>query len=123
MTSILSSGPYVKAGRLRAIGISTAQRSKILPDIPTIAEQGVPGYDAYTFTGWAAPAKTPAAIISKLSTAAAKAAASAEVGEKLKADGGEPIGSTPQEFGQLIAREIPRWRKLVAELGITAMPE
>lgn len=123
ITSIISSGPPVKAGKLRPLGITSAQRSRVLPDIPTIAEQGVAGYDAYTFTGWVAPAKTPPAVINKLSAAAAKAARSAEVGERLKDDGGEPVGGTPEEFRQLIAREIPRWRKLVKDLGITATPE
>jgi tripartite-type tricarboxylate transporter receptor subunit TctC len=123
ITSIISSGPLVKSGKLRPLGITSAQRSRVLPDIPTIAEQGVAGYDAYTFAGWVAPAKTPPSVLNRLSTAAAQAAKSAELGEKLKDDGGEPVGSTPEEFRQLITREIPRWRKLVKDLGITATPE
>ena len=123
ITSIISSGPPARAGKLRALGITSAQRSKVLPDIPTIAEQGVPGYDAYTFAGWVAPAKTPPAIINKLAQAAARASTSPQVGDKLKDDGGEAIGSSPEQFRQLIAREIPRWRKLVKDLNITATPE
>jgi tripartite-type tricarboxylate transporter receptor subunit TctC len=118
LANVLSIGHYVKAGKLRALGISTAQRSRTLPDLPTIAEQGAPGYNASTFHGYAAPAGTPAAIVNKLSEEFAKVVKSPEVAEKLSADGGEPIGSTPQEFRSLIAAEIMVWVRVVRESGV-----
>jgi tripartite-type tricarboxylate transporter receptor subunit TctC len=120
LTSVVSSGPHVKAGRLRALGISLAQRSVMWPDIPTIAEQGVPSYNASALAGWAAPAKTPVALLHKLAAAAAKAVHTPLIIERIKDDGGEPVGSTPEQFRELIAVEVPRWRKLVKELGIAA---
>jgi tripartite-type tricarboxylate transporter receptor subunit TctC len=108
----------VKSGKLRALGISTTRRSRVLPDLPTLAEQGVPGYDASTFHGYAVPAGTPAAIVNQLSAEFAKVVKSPDVAERLSADGGEPVGSTPQEFRQFLAAEVLVWRKLVREQGI-----
>jgi tripartite-type tricarboxylate transporter receptor subunit TctC len=110
---------HIKSGKLRALGISTATRSTLLPDIPTIAEQGVPGFDASTFHGFAATAGTPPAIIGRLSTELARIARQPEIADKLRADNSEPVGSTPAQFRQFIAVEIPRWRKLVRDSGIT----
>lgn len=119
ITSIVSGGPHVRAGRLRALGVTSAQRSAEWPDVPTIAEQGLPGFDAIAWYGLAAPLKTPAAIVNKLGEAARQAAKSSEVSAKIKALGGEAVGSTPEEFRKLIATEIPRWRSLIQELGMT----
>jgi tripartite-type tricarboxylate transporter receptor subunit TctC len=118
LANVLSTGPYVKSGKLRALGISTTRRSRVLPDLPTLAEQGVPGYDASTFHGYAVPAGTPAAIVNQLSAEFAKVVKSPDVAERLSADGGEPVGSTPQEFRQFLAAEVLVWRKLVREQGI-----
>lgn len=119
MSSIVSAGPHVKAGRLRALGVSSAQRSAAWPDVPTIAEQGLTGFDATAWYGLAVPVKTPAAVINKLAAAASQTAKSPELGGRIKALGGEAVGSTPAEFRQLIAREVPRWRALIKELGMT----
>jgi tripartite-type tricarboxylate transporter receptor subunit TctC len=118
LANVLSIGPYVKSGKLRALGISTAQRSRILPDLPTIAEQGAPGYNASTFHGYAAPAGTPSPIVNKLSAEFARVVKSPEVVEKLSADGGEPVGSTPQEFRKLIAAEILVWHRVIRDSGV-----
>ncbi len=118
LANVLSAVSPVKAGKLRALGISTAQRSRVLPDLPTIAEQGVPGYDASTFHGYAAPAGAPAAIVNKLSTEFARVVKSPEVAARLSDDGGEPIGSTPDEFRQFIASEILVWRGVVSDAGM-----
>jgi len=120
LANVLSSGPYVKQGRLRVLGISTAQRSRFMPELPTISEQGVSGYNASTFHGYAAPAGTPAAIINKLSAEFAKVVQSPDLAERLSEDGGEPVGSTPEQFRQFIAGEIQVWRKLVKETGVKA---
>ena len=119
LANVLSIGQYVKSGKLRALGISTAQRSRILPDLPTIAEQGAPGYNASTFHGYAAPAGTPAAIVNRLSVEFAKVAKAADVADKLSADGGEAVGSTPQEFRALIAEETAIWKRVIRESGVT----
>jgi len=115
LANVLSAGPQVKTGKLRALGISTAQRSSVLPGLPTIAEQGAPGYNASTFHGYAVPAGTPAAIVNKLSAAFARIVRSPDVAGKLAADGGEPIGSTPREFRDFIAAEVRVWRRIVKE--------
>lgn len=119
VSSIVSAGPHVKAGRLRALGVTSAQRSPEWPDVPTIAEQGLPDFEATAWYGLAAPVKTPAAIVSTISAAASHAAKSPEVGGTIRTLGGEPVGSSPAEFRQLIAKEIPRWRALIKELGMT----
>jgi tripartite-type tricarboxylate transporter receptor subunit TctC len=109
---------HIRTGKLRALGISTARRSRRLPDIPTIAEQGVPGFDAAAFHGWAATAGTTEAIVGRLSAELAAIARSADVAAALGNDNSEPVGTTAAQFRQFIAAEIPRWRKLVKESGI-----
>jgi tripartite-type tricarboxylate transporter receptor subunit TctC len=119
VSSIVSGGPHVKAGKLQAVGVTSSTRSTSWPDVPTIAEQGLPGFEATAWYGLVAPAKTPPAIVNKLSAAAGQAAKTPEVSDRIRLLGGEAVGSTPSEFRQLIAREIPRWRKLIQELGMT----
>jgi tripartite-type tricarboxylate transporter receptor subunit TctC len=91
-----------------------------VPELPTISESGVPGYDVTTWNGWLAPAGTPVAMINKLSVELARAVKSPDVTNKLLGDGGEPVGSTPEQFQQLIAVEIPRWHKVVNDIGLRA---
>jgi tripartite-type tricarboxylate transporter receptor subunit TctC len=118
ISSIVSAGPHVKSGKLNALGVTTSRRSPEWPDVPTIAEQGLPGFEATAWYGLAVPAKTPVVIVNKLSAAAAQAAKSPEISAMIKALGGEAVGSTPAEFRQIIANEIPRWRALVKDLGM-----
>ena len=118
MGSVISIGHHVKSGRLRALGVTYAQRSRMWPDLPAIAEQGVPGFEYIAFHGWVAPAGTPAAIVNKLSAEIARVAKLPELADKLKDDGAEPVGSTPEQFRQLIAAEVPRWKKVVQDAGI-----
>ena len=114
-----SSTPHIKSGRLRALAVSGAQRSSVLPELPAIAES-VPGFDVTFWHGWLAPAGTPSAIVRRLNAELARAVRSPEVDKKLAEDGGEPVGSTSEKFRELIAIEIPRWRKVVKEAGIRA---
>jgi len=116
--NVLSSLPHVKAGRLRALGVTTAGRSAVLPDLPTIAESGVPGYENSTWHGWLAPAGTPPAILTRLNAELVKSTRSPDVVDRLAPDGGEPVGSTPEQFSRHIAEELARWGKLVKETGI-----
>ena len=111
--------PLIKAGKLRALAILNDRRSDLLPGVPTIAEQGIPGYDYPAWLGLLAPAGTPAAVVGRLSENLARVAKSPDVAAKLEAEGGVMIGSTPAQFGQLIVAETARWQKLIQELGIT----
>lgn len=118
LANVLSAGHYVRTGKLRALGISTTQRSRVLPELPTLAEQGAPGYNASTFHGYAVPAGTPRAIVNKLSAEFAKVVDSPEIADKFSADGGEPVGSTPEEFRKFIAAEIGVWHRVIKESGV-----
>lgn len=119
VTSIVTAWPFVNAGKLRALGVTSLQRSGGMPDVPTIAEQGIPGFEATAWYGLVAPARTPPAVIAKLHGAASQAARSPEIREKLKGMGSEAVANTPAEFRQMIQREIPIWRKLIQEIGLT----
>jgi tripartite-type tricarboxylate transporter receptor subunit TctC len=114
----LNTLPHVRSGKLRALAVSSAERSKALPDLPTVAESGVPGYDVTSWYGWVAPAGTPAVIVNLLSAELVRAIKLPEVATALANDGAEVVGSTPAQFGQLIAAEVPRWRKIVASSGM-----
>ena len=116
--NVLSSLPHVKAGRLRALGVTTAKRSVVLPDLATIAESGVPGYENSTWHGWLAPAGTPPAILNRLNAELVRSTRSPDVVERLAPDGGEPVGSTPEQFSRHISEELARWSRLVKETGI-----
>lgn len=110
--------PHIRAGRLRALGISTEKRSAVAPEIPTIAESGVPGYEAITIFGLLAPAQVPRAIIDTLNSAVGKAMRSPEVGESLKALGADAAVTTPDEFGRILEAEMKRWGELVRALKL-----
>ena len=116
--NVLSSLTHVRAGRLRALAVTTARRSTVLPDLPTIAESGVPGYENSTWHGWLAPAGTPPAILTRLNAELVKSAKAPDVVERLAPDGGEAVGSTPEQFARYIASDMARWSKLVKEIGI-----
>ena len=117
-TTLLSALPLIKSGKLKAVGLTNAERTPLLPGIMTAVEQGVDYVNASPF-GISAPAGTPAAVLNRLSIELMKVARSPDVAQKLEADGGMMVGSTPKEFGDFLATEIVRWKKLVAETGIT----
>ena len=114
----LSVMPHIKANRVRALGVTTARRSRFLPDLPTIAEAGVPGFEASTWHGVLVPAGTPGAIVDRLSTEINRALQLADVRERLAAMGAEVAGGTPKEFADHIQREIPKWAKLIKSIGV-----
>lgn len=116
--SPLNTLPHVRSGKLRALAVSSAQRSPVLPQLPTVAESGVPGYEVTSWYGWVAPAGTPAAIVDLLSRELARAVKQPDVAKTLAEDGGEAVGSTPAHFQKLIADEVPRWRKIVTASGM-----
>jgi len=108
---------HVKGGKLRALAVTTAKRSPALPDVPTIAEAGVPGYEATSWFGLLAPAGTPAPIVAKLNAAILKALADPEVKKKLAEQGAESHGEKPEEFAAFIKSETAKWGKVVKESG------
>ena len=116
--AVVNTRPHVNAGKLRAIAVSGAQRSALLPQLPTVAESGVPGYDVTGWYGWVAPAGTPAGIVNLLSTELARAVRSPDIAKTLAEDGADPVGSTPAQFQKLIADEVPRWLKIVKAAGM-----
>jgi tripartite-type tricarboxylate transporter receptor subunit TctC len=112
--------PHVKSGKLRVIAVGTAKRLHTLPDVGTVAEQGYPGFETSQWYGLNAPAKTPEAIIKRLSAEAAKAAHAASVKERFAADDAEAVGSTPAEYAAFIKKEQARWSKVVRAANIKA---
>jgi len=109
---------HLKAGRLRGIGQSGAKRSSVLPDMPTVAESGVPGYEFSTWYGVLAPAKTPASVIATLNKAMVKGLKSADMKQKLGSQGMDPEPTSPQAFRKLISDEIAKWREVIQSAGI-----
>ena len=119
-TTIIGTIQHVKAGRLRWLAISTAQRSRAVPELPTIAEAGVPGFDVSGWYGVLAPARTPPQVVAFLSNEIVRALKAPDVGERFAVDGSEPIGRTPENFSAYIKSEIVRWARVVKETGVRA---
>jgi tripartite-type tricarboxylate transporter receptor subunit TctC len=107
----------VRAGRLRALGTTGAQRSPATPDIPTIAESGVPGYVASLWYGFLAPAQTPREIVQRLNAAIVAVLRETEIRDNLASQGIDPLSSTPEEFAKLIATDLEKWARVVKESG------
>jgi len=105
--------PHIRSGRLRALAVSSPQRIAALPEVPTVAESGYPGFEADQWYGLVAPAGTPPAVVARLNAEINKALALPEVAQQLAAEGAVPMPGPPQAFGELIAREIPRWREVI----------
>jgi len=112
--------PHVKSGRMRAIAVTSARRSSLLPDMPTIAESGVPGYEASGWFGVLVPAATPAAIVERLNTATVKGLAAADARDRLGALGGEVAGGSPAQFGAYVRQESAKWGKVIRAIGLKA---
>ncbi len=110
--------PQIKSGRLRVLGVTSAQRSPLLPEVPTVAESGLPGYSAATWFAVLAPAKTPQAIITKLNRDINTVLARPEVKAAFAADGTEPAGGTPEQLRESMRSGIKQWGELVRKLGI-----
>src|SRR4051812_42620599 len=113
-----TSNPQVQAGKLRMLGIASPHRSKLMPDVPTIAEMGLAGYNGMLWNAIMAPAGTPQAIIDRLAAASARAARAPDIVKKFQRDGVEPVGGTPAELAALIAREVLQWRELASAANI-----
>ncbi len=119
-TTTLSAMPFVRSNRLRALGVTAAKRSVALPNVPTIAEAALPGYEAVQWYGVLAPAGTPRDVVGKLHAAVVRALQEAPVRERLLVDGAEPVGNTPDEFAAIIRNDLVKWGKVIKDAGITA---
>ena len=111
--------PHVKAGKLRALAVTSPQRLPQLPDVPTLAESGFPGFDVHSWFGLAAPAGTPRAVVERLNAELAKALSQPELRQRLVDMAAAPEPSTPEQMRQFIASEIKRWRTVVKASGAT----
>ena len=105
--------PFIKSGRLKAIAVTSAKRSSLFPDLPTVAEAGLPGYEATSWNGIVVPAATPAPIVARLNAEINKILAAPDMRAKLAELGYEPVGGTPEEFSAYITREEAKWGKIV----------
>src|SRR5882672_7646660 len=119
-SNLLTAGPHARAGKLRGLAITSARRSPQAPDLPTVAESGVPGYDITPWYGVLFPAGTPRTIVVRLNQEIGGILTTPEVMERFRAQGVDLVTSTPEAFAALIKSEIPRWRKVVKDSGATA---
>ncbi len=116
--SPISALPLIRAGRLKAIAVTSGVRAKALPELPTVAESGVPGYDVVAWFGMFAPAHTPSAIVAKLGSEARRALQTPEVARRMELEGTDVVGNTPQEFAVEVRAEFAKWRELVKKTGM-----
>ncbi|WP_457581303.1 Bug family tripartite tricarboxylate transporter substrate binding protein [Ensifer canadensis] len=113
-----SSSSHIKAGTLRALAVTTAERAPSFPDVPTVAEAGIPGYETYTWNALFAPANTPEPVVARLNEAANKALADPAVVERMKEFSATIVGSTPQELGAHVKAELEKWTPVVRDANI-----
>jgi tripartite-type tricarboxylate transporter receptor subunit TctC len=113
-----ATAPHVKAGKLRALAVTSAQPSPLLPGLPTVAASGLPGYEAILPFGMFAPAKTPMTVIDQLNKEVVQALNRPEVRERLAGAGTEAVGSSPEQLAATMKSEISKWGKLIKDAGI-----
>jgi tripartite-type tricarboxylate transporter receptor subunit TctC len=118
ITGLPTSLPHVNAGKMRAVGVTTLKRAPAVPDVPTIAESGVAGYEHTLWNGMFAPVKTPAAPLNKVSEDLARVLRLPDVRERFAALGIEPVGNSPQQFDKFFRAEVDKWAKVVKATGI-----
>ena len=116
--SILSALPHVRSGRVRALAVTGAKRTRAAPDLPTMQEAGIKDYESMTWYAVVAPSGTPQDVVTRLSSEIAGIVKQPEVADRLSSEGADPVGSTPQEFGRYLRSEIEKWRKVIRAAGI-----
>ena len=119
MDTYATASQLVADGKLRALAFASRERSALMPDVPTVAEMGLPGYEGILWIGMVAPAGVPKPVIDKLAAAVQRTVRAPALAERLRRDGVEPVGGTPQAFGEVIAREIKEWRALAQAARIS----
>ena len=117
---VLTSLPHVRSGRIRALAVGDTRRSPQMPDVPTVAEAGVPGFEASSWFGLLAPAGTPREVIARLHAALVKGIGEKETAQRLSSQGMDPVLNTPEQFAERIRSDLPRWGKLIRASGIKA---
>jgi tripartite-type tricarboxylate transporter receptor subunit TctC len=117
---IPAAAPHIKAGKLRALALAAPQRSAVLPDVPTADEAGLPKFEVTTWYGILAPAGTPRPVVARLNGELGRIMHSSEMKERLDALATDPVTGTPEEFAELIRREIAKWGEVVREAGLKA---
>jgi tripartite-type tricarboxylate transporter receptor subunit TctC len=117
-TSVPSALTHIRTGKMRALGVSISRRSKALPDVPSIAEAGLPGYYAASWYGLLLPAGVPGEIVNSVAQAVSIVMQEPDVQDKMLKQGFEPVGSSPEEFAKFIRDEMPRWAEIVKIAGI-----
>ena len=120
MANLTTAQPHIRSGRLRGLGIGTKSRSKLFPELPTIAESGVPGYEANNWNGIVVPARTPRAVIERLHREIIAVLKESVIADRMAKSALEPIGDTPAEFARYLKAEADKWGKLVKAAGIRA---
>ena len=115
--SLPAAMPFIKAGSLRALAVTTPRRSAALPNVPTVAESGLPGLEISTWYGMWAPASTPPSIVKRLSSEIAAIVRTPQVREQFAALGAEPVGNTPEEFSAFAKAELVKWARIVKQSG------
>jgi tripartite-type tricarboxylate transporter receptor subunit TctC len=118
--TLIQTLPHLRSGRLKPLGVGTLKRSPVVPDVPTISEAGVPGYDGTIWWGILSPAGVPEGIIAKLNTTLSEILREPEMAKRLSAEAAEPIIESPAAFGKLIANDIQKWAKIAKQAGIQA---
>ncbi|OFW30240.1 MAG: hypothetical protein A3H97_00400 [Acidobacteria bacterium RIFCSPLOWO2_02_FULL_65_29] len=116
--SAVATLPHVKSGKLRALALTSLTRSPDLPNISTVSESGLPGYEVVLWYGVFAPAKTPKAIVTRLNQDVVRIMQSPEIGARLASEGGRPVGNTPEQFQEIIKADVAKWAKIVKDAGI-----
>jgi len=117
---VLSALPLITSGKLRALAITSRERSSALPDLPTVSEAGLKGFEAVAWVGLSAPARTPAAVLDRVSADAMRVVRTPEFSERLKQDGSNPVGNTPEQYATFVRDEIGKWAKVVKFAGVKA---
>lgn len=117
VSTMPSATPHIRSGRVRALAVASAQRARTMPDIPTFQEAGFPGFEASAWNAVLAPAGAPDEIVRRLNAAIVKIVRTPEVSERLAAQGAEPVGDTPEQFGKYLEAEVVKWAKVVKASG------
>ena len=120
ITTVLSVAPFIKSGKLRALAITSETRSPAMPDLPTVIESGLPGYEVSSWNGVLAPAGTPRPVVNRLHSEFVKSLSAPEVKELFTTQGILPIGNTPEQFAAILQTDIARWAKVIKATGATA---
>jgi tripartite-type tricarboxylate transporter receptor subunit TctC len=116
--TVLTGMPHIRSGRLRPLGITSTARASVAPEIPTVAEAGLPGYESVQWYGMLAPAKTPREIVNRLYTEVSGVLKQPEIKTRLANDGADTVGSSPDEFTRYIQSELIKWAKVARDAGI-----